>query len=84
MKPVSIHPLSAFAGAGLLGFVLLAASAVQAPIHVQPFPDCTQGLVRVAGIPDPRQMVVIRSSWNQEMPTADLAQPTAATPPGPR
>src|SRR5438093_7366472 len=71
MKSVSIHPLSALAGAGLLGLVLLAAAAVQAPIRVQPFPDCA-GLVRVAGIPDPRQMIVIKEGTPFVVPADKL------------
>ena len=71
MKPVPIHPLSALAGAGLLTLVLLAAGAVQAPIRVQAFPDCA-GLVRVAGIPDPRDMVVIKEGTPFVVPPGKL------------
>ena len=45
MKHVTIHPFSAFAGAGLLGLVLVAAGAVQVPIQARQFPGCA-GLLR--------------------------------------
>jgi len=35
MKPVSIHPLSALAGASLLGLVLAASGAAQTPSPLQ-------------------------------------------------
>ena len=54
MKPIQIHPLSALAGAGILGLVLLATSASQAhptTFPANPFP------VTVEGIPTPQQMM---------------------------
>src|SRR5262245_62784082 len=67
MKPVSIHPLSALAGAGLLGLMLLAAGA-QSQIQVRPW----RGLVRVAGIPDPRQMLVVSEDTPFVVPAQKL------------
>lgn len=59
MKPVWIHPLSALAGDGLLGLILVASGAAQTPSLLQQIPTGS-GTVRVAGIPDPRSMLVIR------------------------
>lgn len=60
MKPISIHPLSTLAGAGLLGLVLLASGAVHQGVAVQQLPFGPSRPVRLAGIPDPTQMLLIR------------------------
>lgn len=60
MKPVSIHPLSALAGAGLLAIMLLAAGAVQVSGGVQQIPTCPPGPVHVVGIADPNDIVLLR------------------------
>ncbi|HEX6885983.1 MAG TPA: hypothetical protein VF530_21595 [Planctomycetota bacterium] len=56
MKSETIHPVSAVAGAGLLGLVLLAAAAAQTPVTLQQIPTGQSGQLRVAGIPTPQQM----------------------------
>src|SRR5262245_39512986 len=72
MKPVSIHPLSALAGAGLLGLWILAVGA-QSQIQVRP----CRGLVSVADIPDPRQMVVIKEGTPFVVPAGKILAITA-------
>jgi len=72
MKPVSIHPLSALAGAGLLGLILVASGAAQSPMPLQQLPTGQVGLVRVAGIPDPRLMLVIRDGTPLVVPAGKL------------
>ncbi len=62
MKPVSIHPFSALAGAGLLGLVILATGAVQTPGLFQKLARWFPGPIEVVGVPDPRHMLVCRSS----------------------
>lgn len=59
MKPVSIHPLSALAGVGLLGLVLLATGAVQTPGQFQKLGRWFPGPIQVEGIPTPQQMMRI-------------------------
>jgi len=76
MKSVSIHPFSALAGAGLLGLALLASGAVQVPGSAQPI-MFSNGLVRVAGIPDPRQMVVIKEGAPFIVPAGKILVVTA-------
>jgi len=72
MKPVSIHPLSALAGAGLLGLILMASGAAQTPVPLQQIATGQTGLIRVAGIPDPRQMLVIREGTPFVVPAGKL------------
>ena len=72
MKTVSIHPFSALAGAGLLGFVLMAAAAMQVPGSVQRFPVRPAREFRIAGIPDPRQMVVIKEGTPFVVPAGKI------------
>jgi hypothetical protein len=60
MKALSIHPLSALAGAGLLGLVLIASGAVQVAGPVQRLALPTAGVVRIAGIPSPDEMMRVR------------------------
>lgn len=72
MPPISIHPLSALAGAGLLGLTLLPTGAIQRSAAVQQLPFNPSRLVRVAGIPDPTQMLVIREGTPFVVPQAKL------------
>jgi len=75
MKPVSPSirsPLSALAGAGMLSLVLVAAGAVQDRIQVRQFPGCGQGLVRVAGIPTPQQMMRVEEGRPFVVPEGKL------------
>ena len=69
MKPFEVHPLSALAGAALLGLTLVAAGAAQDKRvqvdSVEPLGNATQSLrivnpIEVIGIPDPRDMLVIK------------------------
>ena len=55
MKPVTIHPVSALLGAGMLALLLMVAGLVQAhePIRVAP----QLGRIRVEGIPTPQELV---------------------------
>ena len=77
MKPVSIHPFSALAGAGPLGLVLMATGAVQTPVPIakltRPFP----GSVQVIGIPDPREMLIIREGTPFLVPPGKILVLTA-------
>jgi len=76
MKPVSIHPLSALAGAGLLGLILVASGAAQTRSLFHQIPTGS-GTVRVAGIPDPRDMLVIREGTPFVVPQGKLLVVTA-------
>jgi len=71
MKPISIHLYSALAGAGLLGLVLLAVGAVQVPGSAQRIP-ISNGLVRVAGIPTPQQMMRVHEGLPFTVPAGKL------------
>ncbi len=72
MKPVSIHPFSALAGAALLGLVLLATGAVQTAVPIvkltRPFP----GTIQVEGIPTPQQMMRVAEGQPFTVPTGKL------------
>ena len=59
MKPITIHPGSALAGAALAAVSLLASSAVQTTTHSS-IPAPWRDPIRVVGIPDPRDMVLIK------------------------
>jgi hypothetical protein len=67
MKPFPLHPLSALAGAGLLGLGLLAAGAVQ----VQRIPT-NRGPLHAAGVPAPKEMVVIKEGTPLVVPAGKL------------
>jgi hypothetical protein len=71
MKSVSIHPFSALAGAGLLGLALIASGAVQVPGNVQPI-LLSNGMVRVAGIPTPQQMMRVHEGQPFTVPPGKL------------
>jgi len=71
MRPLSVHWRSAFAGAGLLGAILLVAGAAQVPLPPREIPAGV-GLTRVAGIPDPREMVVVREGTPYIVPPGRL------------
>jgi hypothetical protein len=53
MKPITLHPLSVVAGAGLLAIVLIASGALQ----VQALVGSPARPLVIAGIPTPAQMV---------------------------
>src|SRR5262245_8456641 len=72
MKPVRIHPPSALAGAGLLGLVLLATGALRASVPIQEISTLPRGPVRVAGIPDPRDMIVVTDNTPLVVPAGKL------------
>lgn len=77
MKSITIHPGSLVVGAGLLGLVLLLTSAAQrtsASLGHFLSPNPT---VEVVGIPDPRDMVMIREGQPFTVPTGKILVVTA-------
>jgi len=71
MKPVEMHPTSFLAGAALLGVVLVATGALQAT------PIAPNKPLEVVGIPDPRDMLVIREGTPYIVPPEKLFVLTA-------
>ncbi len=73
MKPITIHPGSALAGAALATVSLLASSAVQTTTHSAiAAPGCWRDPIQVVGIPDPRDMVQIREGQPYAVPPEKL------------
>src|SRR5262249_5193403 len=62
----------AFAGAGLLGLVLIAAGAVQVPGKAVAIPTLGLGPIQVSGIPTPQQMMRIHENQPFTVPPGKL------------
>lgn len=60
MKYVRLDPASCLAGAALAGLVALLLGAAQQRGNVQQITSPRPGLLHVAGIPDPNDMILIR------------------------
>jgi hypothetical protein len=74
---MKIHSLSALAGAGALGLVMLVAGAMQVPRSPAADTALGAGPIQVAGIPDPRQMLVIREGTPYVVPQGKVLAVTA-------
>ena len=74
---MKIHSFSALAGAGALGLLMMVAGAMQVPRSLAADTVLGPGPIQVAGIPDPRQMLVIREGTPYVVPPGKVLAITA-------